>query len=150
MQSGNGLSLIQDARTIVELERLRPGVVTTVQPIPNAVEASSFALPQFAGTAPGKATLARLTSNGLLISLLLEGNDSAGYGPVPVEITWRWHEGTALRITAVKRGKRRIRSDIPNALLVRPSSPTHPTIDIFYQSGLTGLEVGTGQSLLEI
>lgn len=141
LPDGNGISLTQDTRLRNELGRLRPGVVTSVRPIPEAIEDPSSALPQFAGPTPGKATLARLTGTGLLISLLLDDNEVAGDAPMSVEITWRWHEGAALRLTAVKRGKRRTRSDIPDALFLKPSTPFGPAVDIIYHGGSIGEEV---------
>ena len=140
LPGGNGISLIEDARQRNEMERLRPGVVTNVRPIPGAIEDSSNALPQFVGPTPGKATLARHPGTGLLISLLLEEDEIAGDSLVPVEIAWRWHEKSTLRLTAVRRGKRRIRFDIPDSLLLKPSSPIDPTKDIVYDGGLIGKE----------
>jgi len=134
-----GISLIRDTRLKNEMRRLRPGVVTSVRAISDAIEPASSALPQFIGPTPGKATLARLTGTGLMISLLLEDDDVASDSPISVEITWRWHEGAALRITAVKRGKRKTRSDIPEVLL-KPATHLDLATDIIYFG--SGSEVG--------
>jgi hypothetical protein len=148
LPDGNGISLTQDTRLRNELKRLRPGVVTSVRPIPEAIEDASSALPQVAGPTSGKATLARVTGTGLLISLLLEDTEVAGDSPMSVEITWRWYEGAALRLTAIKRGKRRTRSDIPDALLLKPSTQFDPAVDIVYYGGPIGSAIGNDADIV--
>lgn len=138
LPGGNGVSLIQDTRLRNELARLRPAIVTTVRLIPDAIEDASSALPQFSGPTPGKAVLARLTGSGLLISFLLEEDEIADETPMPAEIMWRWYDGAALRLTAVKRGKLRARSDIPGVLLQKPSEQIDAATDIIYKSRIDG------------
>jgi hypothetical protein len=129
-----GVSVVQHARVKAEVRRLRPGITTTVRPIAHATADLATALPQFAGALQGKCCLARSTATGTLMSLVLDDNDATEYeaAPIPVEVAWRWHDGRAVRLAAVKRGRRPMRSDIPSSLFWTPKAPLAPAESIIY------------------
>ena len=131
-----GVSVVQHPRLKAEIRRLRPGVTITVRPVLEATADSSTALPQFADMHESKCCLARSTATGLFVSLAFDEDDALEdeATPIPVEIAWRWHDGLAVRVTAVKRGRRPMQSDIPDALLWTPEVPLAPTEDIIYRS----------------
>ena len=148
LTKASGISLTQDTRLRNELKQLRPGSITSVRPIPGAVEDVSSALPQFAGPTSGKAILARLTGTGLLISLLLEENDLTEGTTISAEIAWRWREGGSLRLTAVMRGKRRVRPDALEALFLKATTKLDPNVDIIYQTDPVMIEAAKQANLV--
>jgi hypothetical protein len=103
-------------------------------------------LPNFAGVLLQKSNLARSTGTGLLVSLILDDNDAAKDESISVEIAWRWQDDEFVRLAAVKRGKRRMRSDIPDVLLRKPAAAaaTPVTGTIYY--GHESLEDSNGDA----